>query len=80
MAEPLPCPYCGTSAVAFHMVDTYDRADFGWDCGCPRYSLFDKVHTDEQKAEPPRIRGALSKEAAITAWNEFCDSRRLNDG
>lgn len=62
MSELRPCPYCGSQATVIHMVDTYDRADFGWDCGCPRYSLFDKVHAEEQKAKPPKICGALSKE------------------
>lgn len=67
-----PCPYCGSPAMVLHMVDTYDRADFGWDCGCARYSLFDKVHTDAQKERLPKVIGWASKEAAIKAWEEFC--------
>lgn len=66
------CPYCGSPAMVLHMKDTYDHADFGWSCGCPRYSLYDKVHTDEQKARPPKVRSYLSKDAAIKAWEEFC--------
>ena len=67
-----PCPYCGSPDMVLHMVDTYDRADFGWYCGCPRYSLYDKVHTDEQKARPPKVSGLLSKETAIKVWEELC--------
>lgn len=70
MYELYPCPYCGAAATVIHMVDTYDRADFGWDAGCPRWSLTDKHHDHSLPA--PRVRGRLSKEEAVWAWNVYC--------
>lgn len=69
-----PCPICGAAAVTVHMYSTYDRADFGWRCGCPRYSIADKHHPPGCKV--PEAQG-LTKEAAeenwiekVRAWNE----------
>lgn len=70
MSELRNCPYCGSSAMVIHMVDTYDGADFGWDAGCPRWSLYDKVH--DQSKPKPKVRGLLSKKEAIEAWNALC--------
>lgn len=75
-----PCPYCGAVATVIHMVDTYDRADFGWDAGCPRWSLTDKHH--DHSLPTPMVRGRLSKEEAIWAWNCYCSElkERLHNG
>lgn len=70
MDELHKCPYCGATATVFHVFDTYDRADFGWDAGCPRWSLYDKHHDHSLPA--PRVRGRLSKQEAINAWNALC--------
>lgn len=64
VSELKPCPECGANAVVVHMVDTYDRADFGFDAGCPRYKTNDGIHTKRQ-----RVSGLPSKEAATEAWN-----------
>lgn len=65
MPELEPCPVCGAKATVIHMVDTYDRADFGWDAGCPRYKLNDGIHD-----KPMIVSGLGSKDAAINAWNK----------
>lgn len=70
-----PCYLCGAAAVVCHLYDTYDRADYGWVCGCPRWSLLDKVHPKDR--ERPEVR-ALTKEAAEAAWIKKCEE--VNDG
>ena len=58
-----PCPICGGSAYVMHVYDTYDRADYGWDAGCSRFSLYDGIH-DLNKKSPsvqfPRVSGYLT--------------------
>lgn len=67
------CPICGGIAAVTHMYDSYDRADFGWYCGCTRFRLCDELHGLDEKSPPvlwPRVYGCLTKQDAITAWNE----------
>ena len=61
-----PCPVCDHPAMVIHMLDTYDRADFGWDAGCARARIGDGIHPDPSQVE---VRGLFSKQAAIDAWN-----------
>ena len=65
------CPICGAKATTVHYWDTYDRADFGWSCGCPRFSLLDKVHPDKDFV---LIARGATKEAAEAAWIKICDA------
>ena len=60
-----PCPVCGAKTIVIHMVDTYDRADFGWVAGCPRYKRNDGIHD-----KPMIVSGLGSEDAAINAWNK----------
>lgn len=66
MAELERCPICGKAATVIHMVDTYDRADYGWDAGCGAAKANDGIHQDMNKV---RIMAMPSKEAAVIAWN-----------
>ncbi len=68
-----PCPICGAKASVIHMYDSYDRADFGWNAGCSRFRLYDDIHGLDEKSPSvlfPRVSGRLTKQVAITAWNE----------
>ena len=67
-----PCPECGAKATVVHIYDTYDRADFGWTAGCPRYRVNDGIHKNRQKVQ------AWSKEQAIEAWNRRSDNERTD--
>lgn len=65
------CPVCGKKAMVIHMVDRYDRADFGWDCGCSAFKLDDGIHgvtTNTPAEDSPRVTHPTSKEGAIAAW------------
>lgn len=67
------CPICGAAATVIHVYDGYDRADYGWDCGCPRFRLNDGIHGLDANSPPvlfPRVSGCLTKQDAIHAWNE----------
>lgn len=67
------CPICGARAAVIHLYDHYDRADFGWDCGCTRFRLYDDLHGLDENSPPvliPRVSGCLTKQDAIDAWNE----------
>lgn len=67
------CPICGAAATVSHMYDGYDRADFGWICGCARFQVNDGVHGVNDTAPLrlfPRVSGCLTKQDAIDAWNE----------
>lgn len=66
MAKLEPCPICGKAATVIHMVDTYDRADYGWDAGCAAAREGDGVHRDMNLV---RIMAMPSKETAVIAWN-----------
>lgn len=77
MAELERCPICGKAATVIHMVDTYDRADYGWDAGCGAAREGDGVHRDMNKV---RIMAKPSKEAAIIAWNIKARKVRAEDG
>ena len=77
--ELAPCPICGRAAFVFHDYDGYDRADYGWEAGCPRYCRSDGIHGIEidqnaPKSEIPRVSFLLSKQAAIDAWNQWVDN------
>lgn len=74
------CPYCGATATVFHVFDTYDRADYGWDAGCPRYCVVDKVH--DHSLPIPKVCGFTSKERAVKAWNIYCErlKERIKEG
>lgn len=61
-----PCPVCGHPATVTHMLDTYDRADYGWDAGCARARIGDGIHPDPFRV---RVRAMPSKRTAIDAWN-----------
>ncbi len=65
------CPECGGKAVAIHMYDRYDRADYGWECGCARAKMGDGIHKDMKKV---RVEYLGSKEAAIEAWNRMVEN------
>ena len=67
MGELKRCPVCGGPAFVMHMFDTYDRADYGWDAGCARAKLNDKIHL---RLQDVRVIGLCSKEEAIRAWNQ----------
>lgn len=66
-----PCPICGAKAKTYHM--KIPEGDFGWDCGCLRFSLFDTIHgiTEDTPCEmKPMVYGLGSRMAAITEWNK----------
>lgn len=68
------CPICGAKAYVAHIYDTYDRADFGWDAGCPRFKRGDGIHgvgwDDEERPEIwPRVEYRTTRDGAIAAWN-----------
>lgn len=71
-----PCPICGKKAYVLHIVDTYDRADYGWDAGCPSAKLGDGVHGfglhDRITTDFPLVNG-LSRESAILVWNRWVE-------
>lgn len=74
--ELAPCPICGLPAYVFHDYDRYDRADYGWEAGCPRYARSDGIHgieidQDVSASEIPRVMFQQSKQAAILAWNRW---------
>ena len=76
-AGPLPpCPVCGSEAFSLHMFSSYDRADFGWECGCPRYSLFDKVHPDKSVN---LVCKGVEKVDAERAWVKLCKDLTQQD-
>lgn len=69
-----PCPICGKKAYVAHMV--VDGFEFGWDAGCPTAKRDDGVHgvgwDDEITADNfPRVSYRVTKDGAITAWNEW---------
>ena len=67
------CPICGGAAAVQHMYDTYDRADYGWNCGCTRFRLYDDLHGLDENSPPvlfPRVYGCRTKQEAIEMWNE----------
>ena len=72
-----PCPICGKAATVIHMIDTYDRADFGYDAGCGAARLNDGVHPDINRV---RIMAMPSKESAVTAWNIKARKVRAQNG
>lgn len=66
MAELERCPICGKAATLIHMVDSYDRADYGWDAGCASARDGDGIHADMSLV---RVVAMPSAELAATAWN-----------
>ena len=71
-----PCPICGAKAYVAHIYDSYDSADFGWDAGCPRFKLNDKLHRlgeDSPAADFPRVVSCLSKSQAVFEWCGWVD-------
>jgi hypothetical protein len=66
-----PCPICGSRAsVGRSIVDGFD---FGWDAGCPFFSLYDGRHGITEHMDFmfwPTVHGCNTKEDAILAWNE----------
>lgn len=75
MAELERCPICGKAATLIHMVDSYDRADYGWDVGCASAREGDGIHADLNLV---RIMGVPSAELATTAWNIKAKKVRAN--
>ena len=80
----LPCPICGAKAYVAHIYDAYDRADFGWDAGCPTAKREDGVHgfdwDDEITEDFPRVSMRLCKDDAIRDWNKWVkDWRERHD-
>ena len=71
------CPICGKAATVIHMVDTYDRADYGWDAGCAAAKANDGIHQDMNKV---RIMAMPSKETAVIAWNIKAKKVRQDNG
>lgn len=63
--ELKPCPICGKKATVIHLYDSYDKADFGWDCGCPAYKIDDGIHDRVMRVT------ALTKEDAIKGWKLY---------
>ena len=71
-----PCPICGKKAYVMHIYDVYDRAEYGWDAGCPSFKLYDGVHgadEDTPASDFPRVSSCITKEQAIEAWNRWVD-------
>lgn len=68
MTEPINCHVCGKKAVVLHLYDTYDKADFGYSCGCPAYSNDDGVHD-----KPMRAESFISAEDAVKKWNRMVE-------
>lgn len=79
-----PCPICGKKAAVCHDYDSYDRADYGWNAGCPAYCIGDGVHgiNDYPSHEDrrPRVSYLLSKQEAIDAWNLWVDRWKERHG
>lgn len=69
------CPVCGKAATLIHMVDSYDRADYGWDAGCASAREGDGIHADMNLV---RVMGLPSAELATTAWNIKAKKVRAN--
>ena len=77
MAELERCPICGKAATVIHMVDTYDRADYGWDAGCGAAREGDGIHPGMNQV---RIMAMPSKEDAVIAWNIKARKVRADNG
>ena len=75
MAELKPCPICGKAATLIHMVDSYDRAGYGWDAGCAFARDGDGIHADLNLV---RVVALPSAELAATAWNIKAEKLRAN--
>lgn len=75
MGELERCPICGKAAALIHMVDSYDRADYGWDAGCASAKEGDGIHADMNLV---RVVAAPSAELATTAWNIKAKKLRAN--
>ena len=75
MAELEPCPICGKAATLIHMVDSYDRADYGWDAGCASAKEGDGIHADVNLV---RVVALPSAALATTAWNIKAKKLRAN--
>ena len=68
MTEIKHCPVCRKKAIVLRLHDTYDKADFGWSCGCPSYRDDDGVHDKSMRME-----SFISAEDAVKKWNRMVE-------
>jgi hypothetical protein len=65
-----------------HVYDGYNRADYGYDAGCPKACLEDGVHgynfaSDIHDGGFPRVSGRSSAEKAIADWNAWVEKWKV---